>query len=100
MNQPAALELVLRRDHLIVTVALGAVIAGSWVYLLTGAGMGMYPHEIAALIPVSVKMAAPMQSPGHGPLGPAGQVHLLQTASARFDPVITGRTELRKPAAM
>ena len=42
----------------------------------------------------------PMQSPGHGPLGPAGQVHLLQTASARFDPVITGRTELRKPAAM
>ena len=42
----------------------------------------------------------PLQSPGHGPLGPAGQVHLLQTASARFDPVITGRTELRKPAAM
>ena len=41
-----------------------------------------------------------LQSPGHGPLGPAGQVHLLQTASARFDPVITGRTELRKPAAM
>lgn len=71
MNQPAALELVLRRDHLIVTVALGVVIAGSWVYLLTGAGMGMYPHEIAALIPVSVKMAAPMSSAMGAMMAPA-----------------------------
>ena len=48
----------------------------------------------------ALREVASLQSPGHGPLGPAGQVHLLQTASARFDPVITGRTELRKPAAM
>ena len=62
-----------------------AVVTGADVL---AAGLRPIPHN------------PPMQSPGHGPLGPAGQVHLLQTASARFDPVITGRTELRKPAAM
>ena len=72
-----------------VRISLGLVALTVSLILGADAFLGLFP-----------KQADPLQSPGHGPLGPAGQVHLLQTASARFDPVITGRTELRKPAAM
>lgn len=40
----AALEAVARRDRVVVLAALAAVIALSWAYLLTGAGMAMPTH--------------------------------------------------------
>ena len=42
----ATLEAVLRRDRLVVVIALAALIALSWAYLLAGAGMGMSAFEI------------------------------------------------------
>lgn len=58
------LETVLRRDRQIVTLALVAVVAVSWLYLLAGAGTGMYPHEMATLVPAQTGMEA--SSPGAG----------------------------------
>ncbi len=46
------MEVVLRRDRVIVTFILVIVILTSWLYLLAGAGTGMYPHQMAELIPV------------------------------------------------
>jgi predicted metal-binding membrane protein len=45
----ATLEAVLRRDRLIVITALTAVIALSWAYLLTGAGMSMSALEMTRM---------------------------------------------------
>ena len=42
----AALEAAVKRDRLVVVAALAAVIAGSWAYLLAGAGMGMSAFEM------------------------------------------------------
>lgn len=41
MTEPSALELVLRRDRLIVAIGLAAVVALSWGYLIAGAGIDM-----------------------------------------------------------
>lgn len=49
---------VLRRDRRVVTCALLAVITASWLYLLSGAGTGMYPHEMAELIPSNSAMGS------------------------------------------
>lgn len=43
------LESVLRRDRLVVVIALVAVIAISWTYVLAGAGMGMSAFEMTRL---------------------------------------------------
>jgi predicted metal-binding membrane protein len=43
------LEAVVRRDRLVVVTALIAVIALSWVYLLSGAGMGMSAFEMTRM---------------------------------------------------
>lgn len=46
------LEMVLRRDQAVVTFVLLTVIAACWLYLLAGSGTGMYPHEMAVLVPM------------------------------------------------
>lgn len=43
----AVLELVLRRDRLLVIVALSIVVLLSWLYILGGAGMGMSALEMS-----------------------------------------------------
>lgn len=49
------LEFVLRRDRLVVVIALVAVIVLSWVYVLAGAGMGMSAFEMTRMTqPVGV----------------------------------------------
>jgi predicted metal-binding membrane protein len=45
----ATLEAILRRDRLVVVVALISVIALSWAYLLAGAGMGMSAFEMTSM---------------------------------------------------
>lgn len=58
MNSPNVLDEVLRRDRKIVTFVLVTVITASWLYLLAGAGTGMYPHELAVLIPTQIGIEA------------------------------------------
>ena len=43
------LESVLRRDRLVVVIALVAVIVLSWAYILAGAGMGMSAFEMTQM---------------------------------------------------
>ena len=52
LNSTDVFEAVLRRDRAVVTLVLVTVIAACWLYLLAGAGTGMYPHEMAALVPI------------------------------------------------
>ena len=40
------MESALKRDRVIIIAALGAVILVSWLYVLTGAGMGMSAMEM------------------------------------------------------
>ena len=56
MNAPNVIEVVLRRDRALVTLALVTVITASWLFLLAGAGTGMYPHEMAVLAPAQTGM--------------------------------------------
>ncbi len=66
VNSFNVLEVVLRRDRQVVTCVLVAVITACWLYLLAGAGTGMYPHELAILIPSQMSMDPSMPSmPGH-----------------------------------
>jgi predicted metal-binding membrane protein len=58
MNSPNGLDVVLRRDRKIVTFVLVTVITASWLYLLSGAGTGMYPHELATLVPTQIRIEA------------------------------------------
>ncbi len=46
----ANVEAVVRRDRLVVIIALTAVIALSWAYLLAGAGMGMSALEMTRML--------------------------------------------------
>ena len=54
------LEAILRRDRIVVTFILVIVILACWVYLLSGAGTGMYPHQMVTLIPNQMKMDTTM----------------------------------------
>jgi predicted metal-binding membrane protein len=49
MRAASTLESVLRRDRLVVIVALVAVIVVCWAYVLAGAGMKMSPPETTAM---------------------------------------------------
>lgn len=60
VNSPNALEEALRRDRAVVTLVLVTVITGSWLYLLAGAGTGMFPHEMAVLLPAQMSMEPSM----------------------------------------
>jgi predicted metal-binding membrane protein len=55
------LESVLRRDRLVVVIALGVVIVLSWVYVLAGAGMGMSAMEMTRMTH-AVGLGGPGQS--------------------------------------
>ena len=54
MSVDAPLEAVVRRDRLVVVTALIAVIALSWAYLLSGAGMGMSAVEMTRMSQLEV----------------------------------------------
>jgi len=56
MNSSDVLDVVLRRDRKIVSFVLLTVITASWLYLLAGAGTGMYPHEMAVLVPTQMRI--------------------------------------------
>lgn len=59
MAEASPLELVLKRDRLVVLAALGVVIALAWIYILAGAGMGMSALETTATTPAgTAEMAA------------------------------------------
>lgn len=58
MSPPDLLELMLRRDRVVATLVLATVISASWLYLLAGAGTGMYPHEMAMFLPEHVSPEA------------------------------------------
>ena len=61
------LEAVLRRDRQVVTGVLATVIAACWLYLLAGAGTGMYPHEMAVLVPSQMSVDSSVPSPASVP---------------------------------
>ena len=63
MTSPGLLEEVLRRDRRVVTIVLVTVISGSWLYLLAGAGTGMRPLEMAAIVPQQAGTAGMLLSP-------------------------------------
>jgi hypothetical protein len=60
MNSPNVLEEVLRRDREVVALVLVTVIIASWLYLLAGAGTGMYPHKMAVFVPAQMSMEPSM----------------------------------------
>ena len=64
MTAETVLELALRRDRLIVTVALVAVTLVAWAYVLAGAGTGMSPIAMSRLQPKSMSEAAPSAMDG------------------------------------
>ena len=62
-------EAVVSRDRLVVVTALTAVIALSWAYLLTGAGMGMSAFEMTRIsLPDMAMMTPAVWTPGHAVL--------------------------------
>jgi predicted metal-binding membrane protein len=72
----ATLEAVVRRDRLVVVTALTAIIALSWAYLLTGAGMSMSALEMTQMaqctmaedMPGMAMMAPAVWTPGYAVL--------------------------------
>ena len=60
------LESVLRRDRLVVVIALVAVIVLSWAYILAGAGMGMSSFEMTQSVGVSDSTQPSMQEMSTG----------------------------------
>ena len=60
------LESVLRRDRLVVVIALVAVIVLSWAYILAGAGMGMSAFEMTQSVGVSDSAQPSMQEMSTG----------------------------------
>src|SRR5262245_57130250 len=60
VNSNDVLEAVLRRDRAVTVLVLVTVVAACWLYLLAGAGTGMYPHEMAALVPIQVDLEPPV----------------------------------------
>jgi len=60
-----SVEYVLRRDRVVVLVALGSIIVVSWIYVLAGAGMGMSAFQMSSWLmaagPTSNTTVMPMQ---------------------------------------
>jgi len=88
MNSTNVLEAVLRRDRAVVKFVLVTVIAACWLYLLAGAGTGMYPHEMAALVPVQMSMEPSMpraaSMSGHEAMtGASGQASTADMLTSR-----------------
>jgi predicted metal-binding membrane protein len=49
MDEPSPLERLLKRDRMVVISALSLIIVTSWIYVLTGAGMGMSAFDMSSL---------------------------------------------------
>lgn len=49
MSKPNLVEALLRRDRLVVVVALTIILVASWAYILSGAGMGMSAFDMTSL---------------------------------------------------
>jgi predicted metal-binding membrane protein len=49
MSKPNLVEALLRRDRLVVVVALTVILVASWAYILSGAGMGMSAFDMTSL---------------------------------------------------
>jgi predicted metal-binding membrane protein len=81
VNSLNVLEEVLRRDRKVVTVVLVTVITASWLYLLAGAGTGMYPHEMAMLLPAQKRtepsMPGTASMSGHETMTGAGHSSMV-----------------------
>ena len=69
MTAETVLESALRRDRLIVTVALIAVTLVAWAYVLAGAGTGMSPIAMSRIQP-EVDVGGGSQRDGRGSTGP------------------------------
>ena len=67
MTAETVLKSALRRDRLIVAVALVAVTLVAWAYVLAGAGTGMSPIAMSRLQPESISKAAPSAIDGDRP---------------------------------
>ena len=67
MTAETVLESALRRDRLIVTMALIAVTLVAWAYVLAGAGTGMSPSPWPGYSPKSMSEAAPGAMDGDRP---------------------------------
>lgn len=59
------LDAVLRRDGIVIILLLVTIIAASWLYLLAGAGTGMYRHEMAVVAPAQMLMTPDSWTPGY-----------------------------------
>ena len=70
-NAANVVEEVLQRDRLVVIAILSVVIVGCWTYLLTGAGMGMYPHKMTTLFSSKMDARKAMASVARQPTSPA-----------------------------
>ena len=85
MTSESVLESALKRDRLIVTVALIAVTLVAWAYVLAGAGTGMSPTAMSSLQPESMVAAAPSAMDGERPAvgdGPSGMAAMPGMAPA------------------
>jgi predicted metal-binding membrane protein len=64
-----ALDLLVRRDRVVVVAGLAVVIAMAWVWLLAGAGSGMSPIEMTAMAGMDGWLMRPAQwTPGYAGL--------------------------------
>jgi predicted metal-binding membrane protein len=76
VSSPSVLGVALRRDRAVVALVLVTVITASWLYLLTGAGTGVYPHDMASLVPRQTGMEPAMPGAagmsGDAPMAAAG----------------------------
>lgn len=83
VTSPTVLEDALGRDRGVVALVLVTVISASWLYLLAGAGTGVYPHEMASLVPRQTNMEPAMP----GAAGMSGDVTM---AAASGDSSMVG----------
>src|SRR5690349_15827531 len=72
MTAPTPVESLLRRDYLVTIGALAVLIVLAWIYVASGAGMGMSAWDMTrlALFPRPPQVAMPgmdMGAPAHAP---------------------------------
>jgi len=80
MSEKSALERVLQQDRYIVIAALVGVVLLSWIYILSGAGMGMSAFDMTSLN-LSDDRAMPMDMPSMEGSMPAKDMHQAQSGT-------------------
>ncbi len=93
-----ALERLLRRDRVITGVGLAMLALLAWLYLLTGAGLGMSPQAMTSFVLFPHRAAAtamPMSVPG-----PAGPAFAALTAAMWFTMMVAMMTPSAAPAIL